>query len=186
MRDERTRPSRMVPLKADSSSRTRFCCTASNSCMLSLQYALRSCSVTSTPVGQQKKSLGKGSACIWVRSRNSDVLNLSDMARSVRDRASVAAWCVCVCVCVCVCAMNVMLISVSCARRVNAKSPWLAKAFSDQGSRQGTNEKASQMKGQRWQQQDKPPSQWVQHSPTEVEIHSRGAFRLCEVLMGGV
>ena len=82
--------------------------------------------------------------------------------------------------------MNEIVISVSCARRVYAKSLWPAKASSDQGSRQGTNEKASQMKGQRWQQQDKPPSQWVQHSPTEVEIHSRGAFRLCEVLMGGV
>jgi hypothetical protein len=146
MRDERTRPSRMVPLKADSSSRMRFCCTASNSCMLSLQYTLRSCSVTSTPVGQQKKSLGKDRACMWVRQRNSgEVLNLSDMARSVRDRASVAAWCVCayVCVCVCVCTMNEIVISVSCARRVYAKSLWPAKASSDQGGRKDTNEKAT-------------------------------------------
>ena len=36
------------------------------------------------------------------------------------------------------------------------------------------------MKDQRWQQ-DKPPSQLAQNSPTEVEIHSPGAFRLCEV-----
>lgn len=128
MRDERTRPSRMVPLKADSSSRMRFCCTASNSAICVLQYALRSCSVTSTPVGKQKKSIGKDGACMWVRQRNSGGRSQPVGHGPVCERSSISGRLACLCVrvrvcfSVCVGTMNEIVISLSCARRAYAQS----------------------------------------------------------------